>query len=156
MEDNKITVLFGTELVRQYGETGKIDVDLGCVVEKEFESEKELKAYLEGVDDSAGWLEYCVKEEKKTTDPVLLKDVVVYDDGGKTVDRYTIIIPDKSVYGMSSDPFSPQGFNQYVGELSEFPDGLSHTGKKVEASSLPENIQKAILQRMKDNDTEEK
>jgi len=78
-----------------------------------------------------------------------LARVIVYDDGGKTIDRYTIITPDNSVYGMSSDPFSPQGFCQYVGEKNEFPHGLSHTGKRIDATKLPEIIQKAILQRMK-------
>ncbi len=42
--------------------------------------------------------------------------VKVYDNGGKTVDRYTILIDngkDIDFYTMSDDPFSPLGVNQY-------------------------------------------
>lgn len=43
-----------------------------------------------------------------------VKGVQVFDDvKGKTIDRYTIIIED-AVYTMSSNPLSPQGFNQYA------------------------------------------
>lgn len=80
-----------------------------------------------------------------------LKGVIVYDNGGETADRYTVIVPDGSVYGMSSNPSSSQGFNQYSGEKSEFPNGLSHTGKKVDVSKLPEGVQKAIINRMEDD-----
>ena len=40
----------------------------------------------------------------------------IYDNKGKTFDRYTVII-DKDMYGMSSDPLGPRGFNQYGGEV---------------------------------------
>ena len=45
--------------------------------------------------------------------------IAVYDNGGKTFDRYTAVFDDVSVYdgrtwiayrGMSEDPYSPQGF----------------------------------------------
>ena len=78
-----------------------------------------------------------------------LRDVTVYDDGGKTVDRYTVVIQDGSVFGIGNDPFSPQGYNQYVGEISEFPKGLSHTGKKLKTNQIPEKVKLAILQRIK-------
>jgi len=106
------------------------------------------------VEDSSGKViaRYTTQQvaHNHATDLEQLTHVIVYDNGGKTADRYTIITPDGSVYGMSSDPFSPQGFSQYVGEKSEFPKGLSHTGKKVDATKLPDKVQQAILERMKE------
>ncbi len=55
------------------------------------------------------------------------RKIVVFE-GTDTIDCYTVITPDGSVFGMSEDPTSSQGFNQYCGELEEFPQGLSHTG----------------------------
>ncbi len=73
--------------------------------------------------------------------------VVVYDNGGKTADRYTVVIG-TSVFGMSDDATTPNGFNQYAGETSEYPRGF--TGKKVKVTSLPKQTQKAIEDRMKE------
>lgn len=42
-----------------------------------------------------------------------------FDNGGQTIDRYTIIIG-SGVYGMSENPTHAQGFNQYCGEVEEF------------------------------------
>ena len=75
-------------------------------------------------------------------------DVTIYDDGGKTVDRYTVILRSGSVFGMSSDPFSPQGFNQYVGEIEDFPKGLKHTGRKLKQEEIPKIIKLAIKDRI--------
>lgn len=64
--------------------------------------------------------------------------LTVYDNGGETVDRYTVVCPDGSVYGMSSDPTGVNGFNQYGGEIEEFKEGLSHTG--VETHPIPDCV----------------
>ena len=70
-----------------------------------------------------------------------------YDNGGETIDRYTIII-DHSVYGMSKNPISPQGFNQYCGEAAEFDlEDNEGVGVLVEWGDLPEDVQKAIQER---------
>ena len=60
------------------------------------------------------------------------KKLIVYDNGGETIDRFTVVCPDGSVFGMSDDPISPQGFNQYSGDIDEFPKGLEHTGERLE------------------------
>jgi len=42
--------------------------------------------------------------------------IKVYDNGGKTIDRYTIVISQENendIYTMSDDPFYPLGVNQY-------------------------------------------
>jgi hypothetical protein len=52
--------------------------------------------------------------------------ILVYDNGGESFDRYTIVTPDNSVYGASDNPFHPQGFGQFVGDVPELVDKHSH------------------------------
>lgn len=77
------------------------------------------------------------------------KHIEVYDNGGETFDRYTIII-DGEVYGMSHNPQSPQGFNQFSGMLSELPN--ARQGDAVTIESLPEDVQRAIEERARDEE----
>lgn len=74
--------------------------------------------------------------------------VEIYDNGGETVDRYTVIIDD-DFYGMSDNPHSPQGFNQYSGSFADGYKAGSHLGTKL--SSVPPQIKKAIIQRMNES-----
>lgn len=71
-----------------------------------------------------------------------LKKSIVYDNGGESLDRYTVYTPDGSVYGMSE---TGAGFNQYLGEADEIPQG-KHLGKKLK--SVPKEIESEILSRM--------
>jgi len=71
--------------------------------------------------------------------------IEIYDNDGATFDRYTIIIDD-DVYGMSEDPLSPQGFNQYCGKLADFPFAREST--KVGLQELPFEVIEAIKNRM--------
>lgn len=73
---------------------------------------------------------------------------IIYDNGGKTIDRYTIFIGNQ-VYGMSENPLSPQGFNQFVGLKKEISKTLLKKDKKVKFSSLPEEVKKAINYKLK-------
>jgi hypothetical protein len=38
----------------------------------------------------------------------------IFDNKGETFDRYTVLI-DEDAFGMSHNPLSAQGFNQYIG-----------------------------------------
>lgn len=77
--------------------------------------------------------------------------IKIYDNGGKTWDRYTILTEPwyfgKScdAFGMSSNCESPQGFNQYVGDVYQLSESL---GKEVDFNKLPENVQGCILTRL--------
>lgn len=62
-------------------------------------------------------------------------------------DCYTIFTPDGSVYGMSELPYSPMGFNNYIGEASEFEHG-DHLGKIVQPTELNQEVIKAINHRL--------
>lgn len=81
-----------------------------------------------------------------------MKNVRIYDNGGKSADRYTAVYLDTrhaSAYGsilydcraMSSNPFHPQG----IGQHSECRI-TKHLGKQIDFSDLPEDCQKAVIQ----------
>lgn len=85
--------------------------------------------------------------------------LLIVDNGGKTIDRYTILTKDGDLYACSENPFLPTGFGMFVGEISniqndninsiekyqkqikEQPDWL---GQEVEFEKLNENIQQFI------------
>jgi hypothetical protein len=71
--------------------------------------------------------------------------VVVFDNEGESYDRYTIFTADGSVYGMSDNPMSPNGFNQYLGDNTEITMG-SHLGKRLK--SVPKEIEQSVKNRM--------
>ncbi len=90
-------------------------------------------------------------KEKKGEMKVAGKTLRIFDNGGDTADRYTVIIGN-DVFGMGDKPKDPGGFNQYSGDLSEFPKDLSHLGKEL--TSVPDNLKEAIAERAKDDDDE--
>jgi hypothetical protein len=60
---------------------------------------------------------------KNPTEPL------IYDNGGKTLDRYTVVIPDGSVISMSQNGL---GINMYIGDFQRDYNGkLSHTLENV-------------------------
>ncbi|MCX6152772.1 MAG: hypothetical protein NT007_01295 [Candidatus Kapabacteria bacterium] len=79
------------------------------------------------------------------------KEVQVYDNGGTSADRYTIVI-DGSVYAMNSSPFHPAyGISQYCGEEMEGYIPNEHWGVEVhDINELNEDTIKAIIQRFED------
>jgi len=82
------------------------------------------------------------KEGKITSLPPKDFDVA-YDNGGKTVDRYTVFFKyDDMALSLSSNPDEYQGFSQY-GEA----DRGNHLGKKISWKELPENVKNHIVKR---------
>jgi hypothetical protein len=79
------------------------------------------------------------------------KDVKVYDNGGQTNDRFTIVI-NGSVYGMNAIPFHlGYGFNQYCGMVSEGYVWNEKCGKEVhDIKELPDEVVKAIISRFEE------
>lgn len=80
--------------------------------------------------------------------------VHVWDNGGSTFDRYCVTIMRRTtqgrrheVYGMSDDPLSPQGFNQYSHTITSL-DELPLMGKRINVQDLPKDVIKAIEQRL--------
>lgn len=68
----------------------------------------------------------------------------IYDSDEKVFDRYTIII-DEDVYGMSHNPLSPQGFNQWCCNVWEIT--TKHLGKEIKFDDCPTEVQVAINDR---------
>lgn len=71
----------------------------------------------------------------------------IFDNEGETIDRYTVQI-ERDVYGMSYNALSPQGVNLYNFTLKKG-ERLGNVGKKINFDDLPEDVQKAIKERMK-------
>ena len=71
-----------------------------------------------------------------------MKSNRIYDNGGKTYDRYTLIAADNSLYGFNESPCHPQGFGQYAGDWRG--GSTRHLGKKIKASQLPEQAQRFV------------
>lgn len=47
------------------------------------------------------------------------KIMVVFDNQGKTFDRYTLIRSDGETWGASDDPYAPNGFGMYTGNMGD-------------------------------------
>jgi hypothetical protein len=72
----------------------------------------------------------------------------VFDNGGETVDRYTVFLtnsPDEGALGLSDDPTNPQyGFSQF-GDFDM--NSMSAYNKEISFSDLPEDVQKHAVDR---------
>ena len=67
----------------------------------------------------------------------------VFESDRDVADFYTVVIDD-SVFGMSENPLSPQGVNQYCGELEDF--DILIFGEELDY--IPEELEKAIAERI--------
>lgn len=87
--------------------------------------------------------------------------VRLYDNGGKTFDRYTCVFTgvyrrtktrgDFLYLGMSANPFHPQGFGQHGSSPHQIDrPSYGHLGKKVKWDVLPDDVKKCILATYKD------
>lgn len=77
-----------------------------------------------------------------------MKNVRIYGNGGKTIDRYTAVymsMPEHAPntyasVGMSAEPFHPQGFGQHCTATPG-----RHLGKRIKFKELPKDCQRLIL-----------
>jgi hypothetical protein len=86
----------------------------------------------------------------------------VYDNGGSTFDRYTLLVGDREnetrnhIYMMSHNPLSPQGVNNYSFTTEGLMMALvtiEGSGKRIRyLEDLPQEVQTAIKQRIEGND----
>jgi len=83
------------------------------------------------------------------TEYVLNHPIRCYDDGGKSIDRFTVIYMDFpenrpncfAAVGMNSEPFHPQGFGQHCTAMPG-----KHLGKRIPFAQLPPDCQKLVCQ----------
>ena len=72
---------------------------------------------------------------------------VVYDNGGRTFDRYTVVmLRDGLALGLSHNPDSPQGFSQFC-DCEAGP----HLGTRITWAQLPDNVRAHAVQRLTDD-----
>lgn len=76
---------------------------------------------------------------KTTKKQAEMRDVIIYDNAGETLDRYTVFTPDGNVYGMSE---TGAGFNQWIGTNKDIEQG-EHLG------ALLPNVPQAIAETIK-------
>lgn len=68
----------------------------------------------------------------------------IYDNKGRTFDRYTIVFDDDSALGLSHNPDSPIGFSQWCAHV----DAGTDLGKTISFEELPESVQRHITMRI--------
>lgn len=76
-----------------------------------------------------------------------MKNVRIYDNGGKSFDRYTVVYMNDpegngcyGARGMSEHPTHPQGFGLYTSAMPG-----RHLGKRITFDQLPPDCQKVVL-----------
>lgn len=82
-----------------------------------------------------------------------MKNLRIYDNNGKTFDRYTVVYMDQpenapntfAALGMSSDPCHPQGFGQHCSAMPG-----RHLGKRIQFNELPFECQRLVLRDLKE------
>ena len=70
--------------------------------------------------------------------------VRVYDNGGITADRYTIVFPTGDTYLMSEDANMPNGVCMYAGDNPAIPD--KDIDREIDIENLPEGTKKKIAE----------
>lgn len=74
-----------------------------------------------------------------------VKNIKIYDNGGETFDRYTVVAGN-NVFGLSEDPLSPQGFNQWVCLTKDL--DKTGLGQEVNFENLAPRVKGAIKRRI--------
>ena len=92
-----------------------------------------------------------------------MKILAIYDNEGRTVDRYTIItnVTQLNAEGRdlmdslstSDTPDDVQfGISQWTTVDYSYPDDVTHLGKRIHFEQLPENIQRHVARRILTDD----
>jgi hypothetical protein len=75
--------------------------------------------------------------------------VKVYDNNGRTYDRYSVIIGE-NIFTMSPNALSPQGVNMFARTVEEDEDDFSYLGKRKTFREIPDEVRQAIMKRLKE------
>ena len=82
-----------------------------------------------------------------------MKNYIVFDNGGKTIDRYTIInMETADVFGASDNPHDPNGLGRWIGNIADHKTVLYGAGwrqrlpaKKVIQAEIENYVNNAKL-----------
>lgn len=78
-----------------------------------------------------------------------MKALQIYDNGGKTYDRYTLLVPNEDGVSHAMIALSEKGIgiNTYAGDI-HIQKNYDHLGKKVPFESLNPELKEAIIRRL--------
>lgn len=72
----------------------------------------------------------------------------IFDNDGKTFDRFTLINSNGDVFSFSDNPFHPQGFGQFNGNVKDWKNFSTDTiGKEISIDELPEGCLVFVVDR---------
>lgn len=82
-----------------------------------------------------------------------MRIIAIYDNGGKTLDRYTVVTDQRSgkwyeMLGLSSNPTDYNGFSQWGNGQYDRTTSNTHLGRKISFEILDERIQQHIATRV--------
>lgn len=79
-----------------------------------------------------------------------MKITAIYDNGGKTLDRYTVVTDEAARNGYGHDEFEMLGLNEGGNGFSQWSTGQAgrHLGKRVQFEELSEATQRHIAERV--------
>ena len=99
------------------------------------------------------WGEQC--DELVKWHSVMKRRVRVYDNGGETIDRYSVLIQRTSggrkvldIYSMSEDAMSAHGVNQFSHSAHNPFKDFEYLGRRVQVQDLPKEVITAIENRL--------
>lgn len=98
-----------------------------------------------GPQDNMQTIEEVIINDSEESEDVLDQVSSVWDNGGESFDRYTVILKDGEGLGFSHNPTHPQGFSQYLGRVEEG----GHLGNKIELNDLSDDVRKHLIDRLK-------
>lgn len=84
---------------------------------------------------------------EKIKSSAMFKGARIYDNGGKTADRYTVVymtLPESrgcyAAVGMNAEPFHPQGIGTHTSAMPG-----RHLGRRITFDQLPHDCQLVVL-----------
>jgi len=73
----------------------------------------------------------------------------IFDNGGKTADRFTLINCWGDVFGFDENPFNPLGFGQYSGNINQWKSkSTKHLGNRISFDELTEEAKEFVKDRI--------
>lgn len=139
----KYKIKYTTQRVKEYEET----------VEAKSRAEALARFELDHDDAEDNTLIYKIEEMEDTKEQIQVNafnNVRVYDNGGKTVDQFTVLIKDGeewAVFTMSLNCLNPAGINMYSHNVKKISDAITKDDKEIQ--SIPFDVREAIKLRIK-------
>ena len=138
----KYKIKYTTQRIEEYEE----------IVEAKSKTEALSRFELDHDNADDNTLIYKIEEMDELDDKQvnIFNNVRVYDNGGKTVDQFTVLIKDGkewAVFTMSLNALNPAGINMYSHNVQKIGDAITKDNREIE--SIPFDVREAIKLRIK-------